>query len=139
MLSGPLRLGVWVLSAIALGIGALALDVVPVRAYMGQRVAIAEAEDRLALLREGTAELEKRQAALATPAGIEAAARAEFGMVRPGDRAYVIVGLSPGDDALTTNGLAEAPPTPQALPDRLPLGQADLWARLIELLRSIAA
>ncbi len=136
-MKASVRAAIWLVAAFGLGVALLVLGVLPVRAYVNQRAAIADAKDRVAVLTAGTDSLRAREEVLMTPQGIEATARSQYGMVRPGDRPLVITGLYPDGSAMLEERVNTPPPS--ALPDRLALGVGDdVWARLIKLLRSLA-
>lgn len=113
-----------VLIAVAV-LAVLALWVFPTRTYLSQREATQRAEERLAVLQSETADLDTRAAALDTDSEIERLARADHGLVMPGEEAYVVLRppLPPVDlphlwlvgdpDGAPGDGLAsEAPPPP---------------------------
>ncbi|MDP8958849.1 MAG: septum formation initiator family protein [Actinomycetota bacterium] len=86
------RLSNPVLAALLLvALAAVLTYVFPFRRIMTQQRAVELAEHKLAVLREENARLEDRAAALRTPAEVERIAREEFGLVRPGEVAYVVV------------------------------------------------
>jgi cell division protein FtsB len=84
------RLLLGVLAALAL-VGFLFAFVYPTRTYLDQREQIRRAEERLAVLRQQTAALERDSQRLRGDAEIERVAREQYGLVRPGETAYVIV------------------------------------------------
>ena len=67
------------------------VGLVPFRQILNQREAVAGAEDRLEALIETNAQLEAEIEALETPVEIERRAREDFGLVRPGEIAYIVV------------------------------------------------
>jgi cell division protein FtsB len=67
------------------------VGLVPFRQILNQRDAVAGAEDRLEALIEANGDLEDEIAALETPVEIERRAREDFGLVRPGEIAYIVV------------------------------------------------
>lgn len=67
------------------------VGLVPFRQILNQREAVAGAEDRLEALIETNAQLEEEIEALETPVEIERRAREDFGLVRPGEIAYLVV------------------------------------------------
>jgi cell division protein FtsB len=79
-----------ILSALAL-VGFLFAFVYPTRTYLEQREQIGRAQDRLTVLRQQTAALERDTARLEGDAEIERVAREQYGLVRPGETPYVIV------------------------------------------------
>ena len=84
------RVLIGILSALAL-VGFLFAFVYPTRTYLEQREQIGRAQDRLTVLRQQTAALERDTARLEGDAEIERVAREQYGLVRPGETPYVIV------------------------------------------------
>ena len=72
--------------AVVLGVG-----VFPTRAFVDQRRDMAEAQERLTVLREQNEALEARMEALSTPEEIERLAREQYNLVRPGEEAYSVL------------------------------------------------
>ncbi|MEN8114876.1 MAG: septum formation initiator family protein [Actinomycetota bacterium] len=95
----------WLL-AIAL-LGALALTVsgiLPFRQLIGQQNQIARAEEQLAALQRENTALSEDIYRLSTDAEVERIAREQYGLVRPGEVAYVIV---VPDAPLVADGVVE--------------------------------
>lgn len=69
----------------------LAAYVFPTRTWLAQREALAETEVQLEGLVAEREALEARIAQLDTDAEIEAIARSQYGLVRPGEEAYAIL------------------------------------------------
>ena len=67
------------------------VGLVPFRQILNQREAVAGAEQRLDTLIEANGQLEDEIEALTTPVEIERRAREDFGLVRPGEIAYIVV------------------------------------------------
>ncbi len=67
------------------------VGLVPFRQILNQREAVAGAEHRLDTLIEANTQLEEEIEALETPVEIERRAREDFGLVRPGEIAYIVV------------------------------------------------
>jgi len=63
----------------------------PFRQIIASNRAVDTAEEKLAAIREETAVLEARIAALQTPEEVERLAREQFGLVHPGEIGYVVV------------------------------------------------
>jgi cell division protein FtsB len=87
--------------------GLMFLFVLPARTWLQQRGAAAVAAHRLQLLQAENATLARRSAQLQDPAYLEQVARQQYGLVRPGERAYSI--LLP--TATTTTTTPSRPPT----------------------------
>jgi cell division protein FtsB len=75
----------------ALVLVALLLGVFPTRTWLDQRAAIAEAEQRLAVLRDQNEAFEERLARLDSDEEIERLAREQYNLVMPGEEAYAIL------------------------------------------------
>lgn len=73
----------------------LGLYVGPARSYFATRSQAAEKRQAVERLRQERKHLQERAAALRDPAALEREAR-RLGMVRPGERAYVVKGLPTG-------------------------------------------
>jgi cell division protein FtsB len=80
-------------------VGLLFVVVFPVQAWMSQRADLHASEHRLAVIRAQRERLEQQVKRLDDPAEIERLARQLYGMVRPGEQAYVAV---PGPPTTTT-------------------------------------
>ncbi len=88
-----------VLAVLLLGaLAAVLTYVFPFRQIIAQQRAVAQAEESLAVLRSENDRLEAEVAALQTPTEVERMAREQFGLVMPGEVAYVVV--SPPDEFL---------------------------------------
>jgi len=84
------------ISSLLLTVGLVAVVVVlagifPFRQIIASNRAVDTAEEKLAAIREETAVLEARIAALQTPEEVERLAREQFGLVHPGEIWYVVV------------------------------------------------
>lgn len=88
---GRARRVAWALVASVALVGALFAFVFPTRTYLAQRSAAETAEERLRVLTEQNEALEARAEELQTPEEIEAIARRDYGLVRPGEEAYAIL------------------------------------------------
>lgn len=73
------------------------LGVFPVRAYLDQRRDIAAAEERAAVLREENDKLAAQAKALGSDEGVEQLAREHFGLVLPGEEAFIVTFDAPAD------------------------------------------
>jgi cell division protein FtsB len=100
----PRRRLVFAFGISVLLVGVLFVAVFPTRTYLAQRTATRRADARLAELAAEKKTLQAQARRLSTPAEIESLARAQFGLVRPGEEAYAVL----------------PPPTP-------PLGLPDIW------------
>jgi hypothetical protein len=65
--------------------------VFPTSTYLDQRSDTAEAEERLAVLREQNDAYEEQAERLQTPEEIERLAREQYNLVRPGEEAYAVL------------------------------------------------
>jgi cell division protein FtsB len=75
--------------------GLVLLYVNPVRSYFDTRGEAAERREQVRVLEREHAKLDARKRALTRPAVVEAEAR-RLGMVRPGERPFVVRNLPPG-------------------------------------------
>lgn len=101
---GRRRRGRFAVGAVAvLVVGALvaALFVLPVRAWLGQRRALAEAEEQLDVIWKENKRLEGVYDELQTDDVIEQQAREQFGLIRPGEQALSVL-PAPAATALPT-------------------------------------
>lgn len=80
---------------LAVLVGLLALYVGPARSFWTTRGEAAQKRAEVQQLQRENDRLRKRRNALRDPAALEREAR-RLGMVRPGERAYVVKGLPPG-------------------------------------------
>jgi cell division protein FtsB len=80
---------------IALGalvlIGAMYLFAFPARTYLAQKQGIAVQERTIAVLKAENAKLAAQRSALQNDATIEQIARQEYGLVKPGQQAFMVV------------------------------------------------
>lgn len=76
-------------------LGVMLVGLVPFRQILNQRQAVAAAETRLGDLEAENARLARHVEALETPIEIERRAREDFGLVRPGETAYIVVPVAP--------------------------------------------
>ena len=88
--------------------------VLPFRQIIAQRRAVELSERKLAVLREENARLEAEATALQTPTEVERIAREDYGLVRPGEVAYVVV------TPRTTAGETAGAPAARAEEQRAP-------------------
>jgi len=75
------------------------VGLVPFKQILNQRDAVSDAEDRLTALVAANDHLETEIGALETPVEIERRAREDFGLVRPGEIAYIVVPVEPDPEA----------------------------------------
>lgn len=97
-----------VAAAAVLTIVVLAAYVFPTRTWLAQREALAETRASLEDLAAERESLDARVAELDTDAEIEAIARSQYGLVRPGEEAYAVL---------------PAPERPVELPRAWPFGE----------------
>ncbi len=79
------------LVAVVVVIGLLVIMVPPVRSYLDQRKRASVASVRLTAVERENRELEGQVTRLSTPEEIERQARAQYGMIRPGETAYAVL------------------------------------------------
>lgn len=97
-----LRVSVTVIVAV----GLLFVVVFPVRAWMDQRSSLARSERRLDALHEERARLERAARRFADNTEIERLARQNYGMIKPGEQAWVAVPVTSTTTTSTTLPLA---------------------------------
>ena len=71
------------------------VGLVPFKQILNQRQAVSNAEDRVVALQAANDHMESEIVALETPVEIERRAREDFGLVRPGEIAYIVVPVEP--------------------------------------------
>ncbi len=72
-------------------VGSLFAFVYPTRTYLDQRAEMRSAEERLSILRDENARLAREAERLQSDEAVERIAREQYGLLRPGERAFVIV------------------------------------------------
>jgi cell division protein FtsB len=103
------RLSGWLALAALVAVVVTAAGIFPFRQIIADRRSVSLAQEKLLALREENSQLEGEVAALSSDIEVERLAREQFGLVRPGEIAYVVV--SPEGE--------EAPePEPEATLDR---------------------
>jgi cell division protein FtsL len=103
-----MRRAVRVLLVTVMMAAVLFLFVFPVRTLIDQRNQTAQAELRIKGLSAENAKLAQEAARLQTDAEIERIARQHFGVIKPGDHAYILL---PPVTPTTTTTTTLAPPT----------------------------
>jgi cell division protein FtsB len=83
-------LAIWT-TAVVVVAGLLLLLVLPTRAWLSQRSAIAGAERRLAVLQAENAKLAARVAALQTPEEVERVAREQYNLAHPSEKVLSVL------------------------------------------------
>jgi cell division protein FtsB len=86
-----MRLTVKVSLGVLVLLGAMYLFAYPTRTYLEQRRDIALQEQTISLLKGENAKLAAERAALHSDATIEAIAREEYGLVMPGQQAFMVL------------------------------------------------
>ena len=81
---------VWT-SALVATAGLLLLLVLPTRAWLAQRSAIASAEHRLDIVQDENAKLQARLQALQTPEDVEQVAREQYNLAEPGEKVFSVL------------------------------------------------
>lgn len=88
------------LLSLLIAMAATLSGILPFRQIIAQGRAIDLAEEKLSALESESARLEETARLLQTPAEVERIAREEFGLVREGEVAYVVVTV-PGSESFT--------------------------------------
>lgn len=83
-------LAIWT-TAVVIVAGLLLLLVLPTRAWLSQRSAIASAEHRLSVLQAENAKLSARVAALQTPEEVERVAREQYNLAHRGEKVLSVL------------------------------------------------
>jgi cell division protein FtsB len=86
-----MRLTVKVTLGVLVLVGAMYLFVYPTRTYLEQRRDIALQEQTIAVLKSENAKLAEQRAALQSDASIAEIARQEYGLVFPGQQAFMVL------------------------------------------------
>jgi cell division protein FtsB len=84
--------------AVLVLVGAMYLFAYPARTYLDQKQAIAVQERAIAVLKAEDSKLAGESSALQSPATIAGIARQKYGLVRPGQQAFMVL-PSPGAPA----------------------------------------
>ena len=79
------------LVASVLCVGVLFVAVFPTRSYLAQRASVHQAQRRIDAIDRENQRLQRQARRLTTPDEIERLARAQYGLVRPGEQAYAIL------------------------------------------------
>ncbi|NIA24486.1 MAG: hypothetical protein GWP04_02835 [Gammaproteobacteria bacterium] len=77
----------------------LVTNVLPIRSLVAEQRRVELAREQLSALQEANARLQASAEFLSSDAGVEMVARRDFGLVRPGETAYVVV--DPDDKGFT--------------------------------------
>jgi cell division protein FtsB len=91
----PRRIGRWALVAVVVT-GIVLLFVLPGRTFLAQRRSLDTAQAQLQLLSQENAKLTTRAEQLQDPSQIEQIARADYGLVMPGQQAFTILPVRQG-------------------------------------------
>jgi cell division protein FtsB len=91
-----------VLALTALAVVVTAVGIFPFRQIIADRRSVSLAQEQLLALRAENEHLEAQVAVLETDEEVERLAREQFGLVRPGEIAYVVV--SPAGEEMATTG-----------------------------------
>jgi cell division protein FtsB len=112
----------WSLVAIAALVGAVvtAAGIFPFRQLIAERRSVTQAQDTLLALRAENERLAAEVAVLETDEEVERLAREQFGLVRPGEVAFVVV--APAGEELVSR--------PEAEPTLLDPGEKPWWRDL---------
>lgn len=104
-----MRLTVKVALGLLLLVGAMYLFAYPARTYLQQRQAMALQERTISVLKDENAKLTSEKAALQSDGTIEQIARQEYGLVMPGQQAFMVL-PSPAPAAHRAPALAKHSP-----------------------------
>jgi len=109
-------IGVIVVAAVLL------TNVLPIRSLMAEQRRVDQARDQLATIQQENAKLQADADFLSSDAGVEMVARRDFGLVKPGETAYVVV--DPNDEGFTPD--VPTTTTPQVEQQSMPWWQ-HIW------------
>jgi len=109
-------IGVIVVAAVLL------TNVLPIRSLMAEQRRVDQARDQLATIQQENTKLQADADFLSSDAGVEMVARRDFGLVKPGDTAYVVV--DPNDEGFTPD--VPTTTTPQVEQQSMPWWQ-HIW------------
>ena len=112
-----------VMACLALG-GVVVLAAFPARSYIDQRHQQHAVEQRVRALSDDNHRLTERAAQLQTDAEIERLAREQYGLVRPGEEVYAVVGSAPAQPP------PPAPPAPH-------VRAKHWWEKVLEVVTSL--
>ena len=93
-------------------VGVLFAFVFPTRTWWAQRAKAADAQSELALLHDQTAKLEREATKLRSDQEVERVARARFGLVMPGERAWIVVPAPTTTTTTSTSTTTTTTPPP---------------------------
>jgi cell division protein FtsL len=116
-----MRLAVKVGLAVLVLVGAMYLFAYPTRTYLAQRSQIALQERTISVLQAENARLASERSALQSDATIVEIARAEYGLVLPGQQAFMV---------LPSQAKAPPPPAPRAPEHRPWYASLEFWHQL---------
>ncbi len=91
----PVLFGMWVTLVVIVALGLILFLVLPTRTWLGQRAVVAETNRRLEVLSRENDALAARVTSLQDPSQVERLARQQYGMIRPGERAYSVLPPTP--------------------------------------------
>ena len=122
-----MKRAVWPLALLVAGALVMILLGFPLRTYMSQRGALARADATLSSLSAQNKALQQQAVQLQSPGEIEYLARADYGLVLPGQEAYALL---PGSSPTTTTTVV----APHAVPPPTPAAGGGLWSRFLQQL-----
>ncbi|MDQ4132383.1 MAG: septum formation initiator family protein [Actinomycetota bacterium] len=106
-------------------IGVLFLAVFPVRTYVAQQRQQQALAERVTALAAENRQLGERAAVLHTDAEVERLAREQYGLVRPGEEVYAVLGTPP------------APPPPPPPPAPVAPHEKRWWEKALDAVTSV--
>lgn len=127
-----MRRPVWLLALLVAGALVMILLGFPLRTYMSQRAALSHANATLAALSVQNKSLQNQAAQLQSPAEIQYLARADYGLVQPGQEAYALLPAATPTTTTTTSPPRTTHAAPSPAPD--PGSSGGLWSRFLNQL-----
>ena len=125
-----MKRAVWPLALLVAGALIMILLGFPLRTYMSQRGALGRTDATLASLTAQNKSLQQQAAQLQSPDEIQYLARADYGLVQPGQEAYALL---PGSAPTTTTTAVATAPEQKAAPAPT-ASNGGLWSRFVQQL-----
>jgi cell division protein FtsB len=99
LMSRGSRVAVLAVIGVVVVAAVLLTNVLPIRSLMAEQRRVDQAREQLTALEEENAKLQAEADFLSSDAGVEMVARRDFGLIKPGETAYVVV--DPDDKGFT--------------------------------------
>ena len=130
-----MKRAVWPLALLVAGALVMILLGFPLRTYMSQRSALSRADSTLASLSAQNKALQQQANQLQSPAEVEYLARADYGLVQPGQEAYALLpGSVPTSTTTSTTLAPQVEPAPTPKNSSTDSSSGSLWSRFVQQL-----